>query len=476
MSKEKNVDVVILGAGTAGLVALREVRKVTENFLLIQDGPYGTTCARVGCMPSKALIQIAHDYHRRHHFETQGIRGHASLHVDRAAVMQRVRELRDQFTGGMIKKTDRFGERFIKGRGRFLEPTLVEVNDLRIRTKSVIIATGSRPVIPEAWHHFGERIWTTDTFFEQRTLPDRVAVIGLGVIGLELGQAMARLGVQVTGIARSQNLGGALDPVVREAVAAAMADELTLWRGQTAELRDGTNGAIRVHTDAGESTEVDAVLLANGRQPNIDDLGLEKIGAALDEDGVPYHHPGTLQIGDLPVYIAGDVNQQYNIMHEAWDDGRVAGFNAVSASPTCFQRRAPLFITFTDPQLVRVGTDFDKLDPAGLAITELDFRDQPRAIIRHENRGVMRLYARKETGDFLGAELFAPAAEHMGHLLAWCVQQQLTVHEILRMPVYHPVLEEGLRHALEQLARQLHDEAAIPDLAFCDETPVSSLL
>ena len=113
---EKTLDVIIIGAGSAGLAALREVQKRTENFLLINDGPYGTTCARVGCMPSKALIEAANAFHRRHSFDAFGIRGGAALSIDVPAVLRRVRALRDDFVAGTVRASDDLGERSLAGR------------------------------------------------------------------------------------------------------------------------------------------------------------------------------------------------------------------------------------------------------------------------------------------------------------------------------------------------------------------------
>ncbi len=473
--KEKNidVDVAVIGAGTSGLVALREIQKVTKNFVLIQDGPYGTTCARVGCMPSKAFIQIADDYHRRAFYEQQGIRGGQHLTADIPAVMRRVRELRDQFAGGMMKKTERFGEKFIKGRARFLEPTVLDVDGQTIRAKSVIIATGSHPIVPDAWRKFGARIWTSDNFFELEDLPSSVAVIGLGVIGLELGQALARLGIDVLGVARSQHLGGISDPVVLESAAEIIGREMTLWRGQPTELSE--SGDAITLTAGTQSKTVDAVLATIGRRPNVDDMGLDNLGVPLRPDGVPEHDPDTLQIGELPVFIAGDVNAARPILHEAWDDGRIAGYNAVREEAACFLRRTPLHVIFSDPNIAMAGQMHKDLDKDAVATSEIRFEDQARALIKNENAGILRLYATPATGRLLGTEMCAPAGEHLAHLLAWCIQQKLTVHDMLKMPFYHPVIEEGLRSALEDLARTLHDHVDVPDLAFCDETSMSGL-
>src|SRR3989304_5402785 len=141
-------DVVIVGAGSAGLAALREVRKRTENFLVINDGPWGTICARVGCMPSKLLIEAGNAFHRRGTFEEFGIRGADHLSVDVPAVLRRVRRLRDGFVAGTLKATDTLDERAISGRVRLLGPGQLEVDGRKISARSIILATGSPPAGP----------------------------------------------------------------------------------------------------------------------------------------------------------------------------------------------------------------------------------------------------------------------------------------------------------------------------------------
>jgi len=451
---KRTVDVAILGAGTAGLVAARQIARRTDNYVVIDDGPLGTTCARVGCMPSKALIQIAHDLHRRTSFGASGILGAAALSADAPAVLRRVRELRDRFTGAMIEKTLKLGDRLLRGRARFLEPTVLEVNGGIVRASRVIIATGSRPTVPDAWRRFGSRILTSDTLFEQENLPRSVAVFGLGVIGLELGQALHRLGSKVVGVARSQHLGGISDPAVLEEAGKILGDELTLWRGVKCELSE-ENGQLSV-SDGDRRQPVDAVLAAMGRRPNVEDLGLENVGAVLGSDGLPEYEPDTLQLKGLPgIFIAGDANGAHPILHEAWDDGRTAGGNAVRENPVGTERRTPLHIVFSDPNIVAVGQMYKNLPEGSFVIGEINFGDQPRALIRSENAGLLRLYADSRSGLLLGSEMIAPAGEHLGHLLAWAIQARQTVHDLLRMPIYHPVLEEGLKEALQDAARKL---------------------
>lgn len=460
----RKVKIAIVGAGTAGLTALGLVRRQTDDFVIINDGPYGTTCARIGCMPSKALIQAAEDFHRREVFDRLGIRGAEALSVDLPAVLQRVREVRDFLVGKVLKATDDLGERNIPGRARLEGPNRLRVDGQLIEAERIILATGSRPVVPAAWQGLGDRLLTSDTLFEQRDLPRRIAVIGLGVIGLELGQALARLGLEVHGFELRESVGGLSDPVVSQQLLQHIRRDFPVHLGQAVHLEGAPDG---VRVSAGDrAVTVDEVLLAMGRRPNVEGLGLETLGVPLDARGLPEFDRHTMQVGDLPVFIAGDLNAERPVLHEASDEGYIAGYNALQDRPQAFRRRTPLAIAFTDPQIAVVGAGYAEL--AGredVLIGETSFETQSRALVAARNKGHLRVYAHKDSGRLLGAEMALPAAEHMGHLLALAIQQGLTFTQLLQMPFYHPVLEEGLRAALRELARQCPDPQARAELA-----------
>jgi dihydrolipoamide dehydrogenase len=463
----RSYEVAIIGAGTAGLAALKEVRKHTDDFVIVNAGDYGTTCARVGCMPSKALVEAANAFHRRKVFESLGIHGADRLTVDIPAVLRRVRQLRDRFIHNLVELTDGLAQRSVVGHARFAAPDVLEVNGERWQVKKTIIATGSRPVLPPGWAALGPRVLTTDELFEQESLPARMAVIGMGAIGTEIAQALARLGIQVTAFAVGRTIAGLTDLRVSEQAVRLLGAECQLLMGERVELEgDGAGAGVRVRS-ADASFVFDKVLAALGRRPNLDGLGLGHLGVMLDERGLPAFDRGTMQIGDLPIYIAGDVTDEVQVLHEASDEGYISGQNASLQTPMRFPRRTPLAIIFTDPNIATIGARFDALDPDQVRAGEVDFSRQGRALIAIENRGLLRIYAAKDTGRLLGAELCAPGGEHLAHLLALAMERKLTVQQLLRMPFYHPVFEEGLRTALRDLAQQLGPIAA-SDLANCD--------
>jgi dihydrolipoamide dehydrogenase len=451
--EETQVDVAIIGSGSAGLYAMSKVRPSGKSVVLINGGELGTTCARVGCMPSKAVIQVAEDFHRRGVFKRFGLEGEEGLSLDVTEAMGYVQDLRDMFVERVVSNsTDKMPEgMFIDGYTRFVEPNLLEMEDgQRIRAGSVIIATGSRPVIPAAWQPFRDRIITTDEFFELEDLPESIAIIGLGVIGLELGQSLHRLGCHVVGIDMQEAIGGLTDPAANQSAIGIIGKEFPLWLGHGAEISEGSDGKLKVSA-GDQSIEVDQVFASIGRTPNVEKLGLDKIGAPIGANGVPEYDRQTMQVGDLPVFLAGDVTGERPLLHEAGDEGRIAGFNASSAQIHAFQRKTPLSITFCDPNIVQVGARFDSLDPATTAVGEVQMAPVGRALIMAKNKGIIRVYADKASGRMLGGEMVCAKAENLGHLLAWSIQQGMTVGEMLQMPFYHPVIEEALQAALNDL-------------------------
>ena len=445
---EKRVDVAIIGAGSAGLYALGKVRASGKRFVLINGGDTGTTCARVGCMPSKAMIQVAEDYHRRGILGRYGVTGQEELQLDSEEAMEHVRTLRDTFVDRVLSNsTDKMNaELFIEGYARFIDPHTLEVAGQRIHAERIIIATGTRPLIPAAWQAFGERIVTTDQIFELEQLPASMAVVGLGVIGLELGQALARLGVQVTGFDMLETIGGLDDPDVAKAAIDALTKDFPIHLGMAAEISE-ENGKLRV-TAGNHSVLVDKVLASLGRRPNLEHLALENAAIELGANGIPQFNPNTMQLGSSHIFLAGDVTGERALLHEAGDEGRIAGHNASSDRITAFKRKVPLSINFCDPNICHVGARWSELDAESTAVGVVNFAPVGRALIMGKNRGILKVYADKVSGRLLGSEMACTKGENLAHLLAWSIQQQLTVGELLQMPFYHPVIEEALQAAL----------------------------
>ncbi len=461
--KSLNVDVAVIGAGTAGLAAYRAARAGGARAVLVESGPHGTTCARVGCMPSKLLIAAAEASHAIDHAAGFGVHVEGTKRVDGREVMARVRSERDRFVGFVVQDVEALpaADR-VSGKARFVDRNTLEVDGrLRIIARATVIATGSRPAVPAMLEAAGDRLVVNDDVFSWDTLPASVAVFGPGVIGLEIGQALSRLGVRVVVLGRGGRVGPLTDPVVRDAAVRALSENIYLDPDAHVKRVARTAQGVEVaytRLDGSECTETfDHVLAATGRRPNVDGLGLEDLGLALDASGVPGFDPVTLRVGDTNLFIAGDAANDIPLLHEAADEGRIAGGNAARfpAASERGLRRMPLAVVFTDPQIAIVGRGFAKLPPGSFVAGEVSFENQGRARVMRVNRGHLRVYADRATGRFLGAEMAGPAAEHIGHLLAWAAANRMTVASMLEMPFYHPVVEEGLRTALRDLDAKL---------------------
>ncbi len=466
------VDVAVIGAGTAGLSAYRAARMRGKRVLLIENGHYGTTCARVGCMPSKLLIAASDMAHGIAAAPAFGVFSGVAR-IDGAAVMARVRSERDRFVAYVLEGMDKIpAQDKIQGHARFAGPHELRVDQhSTIHAERIVIATGSTALMPQEWTQVGERVISSDDVFDWADLPASVAVIGSGVIGLELGQALHRLGVRVSIFARSSRLAQLSDPVVLQSADRILASQLDIrFQTQVLGIVRGDAELVLTSREGAKRERVERfnyVLVAVGRCPNVQDLGLGLAQIAIDGCGVPLYNKQTMQCGDSAIFIAGDANDEHPVQPEAADQGRIAGDNAGRyPDVVAGLRRTPLTIAFTDPQIATLGASYKDLcrtHAARFGIGSLSFETQGRSRVMRQNHGLLRVYGELGTDLFLGAEMIGPRAEHLSHLLAWACQARMTVTAMLDMPYYHPVLEEGVRSALRDLAANLEPQAVAPE-------------
>lgn len=460
---KREVDVAIIGAGTAGMVAYQRVRKATDKVVLIEGEQYGTTCARVGCMPSKLLIAAAERAHDLKTADEFGVLT-GDVRIDGRLVMERVRAERDNFVAPVVRSMEKLPEEHrLMGHTRFVDSHRLVVGEhTDVHADRIIIATGSRPNVPGILKEAKDRLIVNDDVFDWQDLPESVAVFGPGVIGLELGQALSRLGVRVRLFGVSGGIGGLRDEKIRDYAKGVFGEELALsLKAETRRVERTGEGVHITWLENGEEHQetFGYLLAATGRRPNVDNLDIQNAGIELDDRGMPEFDPFTLRCGDSHIFIAGDVNNHRPLLHEAADEGRIAGDNAAAwPDVRTGLRKTPLAVVFSDPQIALVGMTIHQVDEkcqGCFAIGEVSFEDQGRSKVIGRNRGLLRVYGEHGSGLFMGAEMFGPAAEHIAHLLAWCAQKRMTVSEMLEMPFYHPVIEEGLRTALKNLNRNL---------------------
>jgi dihydrolipoamide dehydrogenase len=477
--KKLNVDVAVIGAGTAGLSAYRASHAQGARTVLIEGGPYGTTCARVGCMPSKLLIAASDAAHMLHAASAFGVHA-GETRIDGRAVMERVRRERDRFVGFVLDGVERIPpEDKLRGHARFTGPHTLLVGDhTEVEAARVVIATGSTPQRLPQLADAGPGIITSDDVFYWDDLPKSVAVIGTGVIGLELGQALARLGVRTALFARGGSVAQLTDPEVLRVAKQALSRELDLrFQAKVLSARqDGGEVELTWQDVLGnETTErFECVLMAAGRIPNVHNIGLDHAGLVCGPNGQPLFDSRTMQCGSSHIFIAGDANNERPVLPEAADHGKIAGDNAgryPDVRPGL--RRTALTVAFTEPNIATLGASWRALSAPGcpkFAVGSVSFENQGRSRVMLQNQGLLRVYGEYGSGCFLGAEMIAPRGEHLAHLLAWACQARLTVEQMLEMPFYHPVIEEGVRTALRDLAKKLA-KGASNETAAADSEP-----
>lgn len=454
-------DLIIIGAGTAGFSAYKTAIKYTDNLLIINEGPWDTTCARVGCMPSKVLISSANRVHEMQHLDGLGLA--AKVEIDRSQVMQHVRQLRDRFTGGTLKDVQTWTEQHkISGRAVFIDANTIAVNGQQYQAKSFVLAVGSTPNIDAKMKEkLGDRLISSDHIFELPQLPQSLAVIGSGVIAIELAQAMHRLGVKTHIFARSRKVGSLSSANLQKLAQEQLSKELNIHFETLPDDYKKTAAGVELSYQAEgkqHTLQVDYVLAATGRKSLLSSLKLENIESRFNDLKTLPVNPNSKQLADYPIFIIGDAHTDTPIQHEAAHEGRLVIESCLTTKKAQHLKSlTPLGIVFSSPEMASVGQNNQQLKAQGLAFVTgfIDYSRQGRALVNGKNQGAVEIYVDQSSRKVLGAELFCHEAEHLAHLLAWMIDESLSVDEILDKPYYHPTIEEGLRTALKHARRQL---------------------
>lgn len=444
----KEFDVIVIGGGTAGLGAYRAAKSLNKKVLIIEANDFVTTCANVGCMPSKLLIAAAENMNEIQKSSQFGI--HVSnVEIDQKVLWDRIRSERDRFVGFVKEGADSIvPEDKIIGFAKIIDKNTVEVNAEQLKTKTIVIATGSSPIIPKLFEDIKYEVLTNENVFELNEVPKSIAVFGAGVIGLELGIAFKNLGSEVFLFNRNNHL-LKLNKKINDYLVDYLKTTLTFVYEEEAYRIEKLNSGYEIYF-GDKKIFVEKILLATGRKANLDKIGLENVIS----NSLNFYNQETTQIADLPIFLAGDVNNELTLLHEAAKEGVIAGKNAANyPNITEHKRNVPLSIIFSHPQIMQVGKTHDL--PHDVIIGEVSFENQGRSRVMLKNKGLLNVYFDRKTHLLLGAEMLGPSAEHIAHLLAWSIEKATTLEEFLNFPYYHPVIEEGVRTAFRDAASKM---------------------
>lgn len=453
-------DIIIIGAGTAGIAAYKEAVKYTQNILIVNDGHWDTTCARVGCMPSKVLISTANRMYDIQHADEVALKVKST--IDTSNVMSHVRQLRDRFTTATIKDVNSWPDAHkISGKALFKNKNTISVNNQTYQAKSFTIAVGSTPTFEQKWKdELGDRLITSDQAFELETLPKSIAVIGSGVIAIELAQAMHRLGVDTTVFARSRKVGALTSLHLQELAQQTLSKEFNIKFEVLPESVSKTLDGVNIQfIEDGQPQNINAeyLLVATGRRSYLNTLHLENIDDSFNDLKTLPVDPKTKQLADFPIFIIGDALTNTPLQHEAANEGRGAVHNCLNYPQIKnIKTLTPLGIVFSSPEMATAGRSYKQLINQNIDFITgfVSYEKQGRAIVLGKNKGAIEVYIDKTTRKILGAELFVDSAEHMAHLLSWMIHQEVTLDDVLDQAYYHPTLEEGLRTAFKHARRQ----------------------
>jgi len=413
-------NLVVVGAGTAGLVTAAGAAGLGAKVALIERELMGGDCLNVGCVPSKALLsaaRIAANVKRAAEF---GIRVPESVQVDFPAVMNRLRKLRAGIApNDSAERFRNLGVDVFLGDGRFTGRDAVEVGGQTLRFKKAVIAIGARALRPDIPGLAEAGFLTNESVFALTSLPRRMAILGGGPLGCELAQAFARFGSQVTVLDRSTQILGKEDRDAAAHVMAALLDDGVQFRLETklSRVEAAADGKL-LHIEHKGQTErliVDEILVGAGRVPNVDGLNLEAAGVEYDaRDGV--HVNDRLQTTNRNIFAAGDVCSAYKFTHAADFMARIVIQNALFFGRAKLSSLVVPWCTYTSPEVAHVGLTEREAASRGIAIQTFtqEFEHIDRAILEGDTRGFVKLHVRSGSDRIVGATI---VAEHAGEMI-----------------------------------------------------------
>ena len=419
-------NVVVIGAGAAGLVASYVAAAAKARVTLVEAGAMGGDCLNTGCVPSKALLHVARNVHAMHHAARLGVRV-APPEVDFAAVMRRVRDVVTEVAPhDSVERYTQLGVEVLRGRARITSPWTVQIDgdegQVELSTRAIVVAAGARPLVPPIPGLEQVGYLTSDTVWGLRELPRRLLVLGGGPIGCELAQAFARLGSRVTLMEMQPRILVREDADVAAQVEAALhADGVELLSGHKALGAHLDNGERRMRAQ-GPDGEIevgfDALLCALGRAARTQGYGLQELGMELRANGTVL--AGAALRTNIPsIYVCGDVTGPLQFTHVAAHQAWTASVNALLGGWWSLKSDLSVipWTTFTDPEVARVGLSEDEARARGIAVevTRYDLAELDRAIAEDATSGFIKVLTPPGKDRILGVTI---VGAHAGELLA----------------------------------------------------------
>jgi len=452
-------NLVVVGAGTAGLIAAAGAAGLGAKVALIERHLMGGDCLNVGCVPSKGVISASRALHQARSSAPFGVLEGQNLGFDFAAAMERMRRLRADISGhdSARRFRDELGVDVFIGQGSFSGPDSVEVAGRTLRFKKAALCTGARAAAPPLPGLEEAGCLTNETLFSLTELPPRLAVIGAGPIGCEMAQAFARFGSRVSLIELGTRILGREDGDAAEVLQAAFVREgieLQLGMKIVAVEISGNERILHLERDGRRiDLTVDAILVGVGRAPNLDGLGLEKAGIRFDRTGVLVND--NLQTSNPNVYAAGDICFPFKFTHTADALARILIANALFMGRQKASTLTLPWCTYTDPEIAHVGMYEADAKEKGIELTTLTvpLSDIDRAVLDGETEGFAQVHLRKGTDKILGATIVARHAGEMINEFTLAIANGLGISAIGRTIHPYPTQAEVVKRLADAYNR-----------------------
>ena len=455
-----DLDLVVLGAGSAAFAAAIKAREAGHRVVLVEEGVLGGTCVNVGCVPSKALLRPAELAWSAAHHPFDGL-STSSGPLDLAAMVAQKDALVDDLRRTKyLDLVDAYGLEVVSGHGRFVGPDSLQVGGRTLRADRFLVATGASPAVPPLPGLAEVGYLTSTTALGLKALPRRLAVIGASAIGLELGQFFLHAGVEVTLLEIAERVAPSEEPEVSDTLEKVLTSQgAAIHTGAQLIAARTSKGLIEIQVRVDETefmVVADQILVATGRRPNTEGLGLRAAGVEIDGRGA-IAVDDQLRTTNPRVFAAGDVTGAPQFVYVAAYQGALAAENALLDAGRAVDLTGLPRVTFTSPQIASAGVTEAQVRQSGheVSVSVIGLESVPRALVNRDTRGLVKLVAEASTGRLLGASLLAEGAGDVIQSAVLAIRHNLTTAELAS--TFHPYLTmaEGLKLASQAFTRDV---------------------
>lgn len=448
-------DYIVIGGGSAGLTAAGIAANAGVKTMMVERDRLGGDCTWTGCVPSKALLHAAHLAHSAREAHTVGIDAEVSVRF--ADVIAHVHALREEVYEDADDPAiyEGYGIEVVHGAARFINPHTVQIETAdgprRVTGRMFCLCTGGRASAPPIDGLDAVGYLTNETLFEITEQPARLAVLGAGPIGVEMGQAFQRLGTEVTLLDQADRVLSRDDPDHAEIVRQSLASDGVAFRfGAKVERVEAADGGVRLHLGGGETVEADRLLVAAGRRPNVENLGLDLAGVEVADKGIVVDD--RCRTSQKHIYAAGDCTGEYQLTHMSEHMAKTATTNAVLKVPATIDREHVPWVTFSDPEMAHLGPGAKELDERGTdyEVYRFPYTKIDRAITEGRTAGEIKVFGTKWRGKILGASVVGERAGELMQLIALAMKTGASLQQMADTIFAYPTYALGARRMADQ--------------------------